>query len=172
MCFPFARCGQSPYLQRGSADDDGLFETVAKHYRRDAQSGDTDSCTVTPLYADTEPDRTTRGGGLQADPRRLDIVALDGGNSSSIAGLVELGMAHGASNTFGGQVAAVADDSLVGHVDEYRADDSDNGGGVVEDLHDAGAMLDLSLLLADGRDRSSAISTSLARSTFGLRVRA
>ena len=50
----------------------------------------------------------------------------------SIAGGVEQG--HGLF----GEVAAVAGDPFVVHVDQDRADESDHGGGVGEDPHDPG----------------------------------
>jgi hypothetical protein len=65
------------------------------------------------------------------------LAAVDDGVFTSIHGGVE--QRHG----FLGEVAAIAGDPLVVHVDEHRADEPDDGCGVGEDADDAASALDL-----------------------------
>ena len=104
-------------------------------------------------------------------------AALDGGVLTSIHGGVE--QRHG----FFGEVAAIAGDPFVVHVDEDRADESDDGCGVGEDADDAASALDLLVDPLDSglvdqilrqwalgkavKARTSAFASSISGPTFG-----
>jgi hypothetical protein len=72
--------------------------------------------------------------GFEVDPRCL-LAAFDGGAGATISDLVEVG--HGSF----GEVAAVAGDPFVVHVEQDGSNEPDDGGVVREDPNHAAAAL-------------------------------